>query len=789
MPAKNQCFYGSGTPLSRQYRNADHDCEIPVLVRALLHRITLASVLWAACAAAAEGSQAGSATTGAIGGRVIEARTGAALSRVLVTIEGSGPAELTDDEGRFELTGVEAGLRRLLISVVGYTFVRREVNVAPGERLELTIPLSEGTGTYAESVTVSTDRFHAPDPGVASQQVLGSADIQNLRGVAADDPLRAVQVLPGVATGDDLRSEFSVRGSGFGQMNLTVDGFASPYLLHTVRAVEDFSQSGSVAMINSDILENVTLLNGGYAQRFGDRTGGEVNFRLREGSRDRHQVRAAVSGTSASAVLEGPIGASRRGSWLVSGRHSYLHLIVERLMEEEGLHFKFADAQAKFVYDLTSSQRAELAILTGRSRFRSSQPGGNADDVFDGTNATAMAVSTWRMVWPSAMLTGKGMSAWNGFANDDAIGRVRLDEGADTQLAGRVDVTAALGPFAVEAGIQVERTDQRRTRIRYIQPRHQTVNDYEARGSRAGAYSLVRWAAGRLTIAPGVRADRWSVTGESTASPWVQSELRVGRGATLRGGAGVYRQFPAFEHTVGLLGRPDARASRADQFDLGVEQRIGEALRAQVTTYLRTEEGFLRRAGAETRLDGTRIVVGDQRAAFEQRLDGQSRGIELLVQRRHPNGLSGWISYGYGRHRRHDTVTGERYWSDLDQRHTLNIYAFYRVSDRTSLSAKLRAGSNTPAPGYFRQVDEGYFLSEQRNEYRLPAYSRLDVRANRTFSWGAHRLTLFGEVMNVLNRENVRFAPPNLTREPVRVFRLFEPLIPVVPSVGVLIEW
>ncbi len=43
MPAKNQCFYGSGTPLSRQYRNADHDCEIPVLVRALLHQITLAS--------------------------------------------------------------------------------------------------------------------------------------------------------------------------------------------------------------------------------------------------------------------------------------------------------------------------------------------------------------------------------------------------------------------------------------------------------------------------------------------------------------------------------------------------------------------------------------------------------------------------------------------------------------------------------------------------------------------------------------------------------------------------
>jgi hypothetical protein len=69
--------------------------------------------------------------------------------------------------------------------------------------------------------------------------MLGSADIQNLRGVLADDPLRAVQVLPGVASADDLRSEFSVRGSPFTHLNMTVDGFSTPYLLHTVRAIED----------------------------------------------------------------------------------------------------------------------------------------------------------------------------------------------------------------------------------------------------------------------------------------------------------------------------------------------------------------------------------------------------------------------------------------------------------------------------------------------------------------------------------------------------------------------
>lgn len=79
-----------------------------------------------------------------------------------------------------------------------------------------------------------------------------SPDIQNLRGVLTDDPLRAVQVLPGVATGDDLPSEFTVRGSNFSHMHLTLDGFTTPYLLHAFRAVEGESSSGSVAMINSD---------------------------------------------------------------------------------------------------------------------------------------------------------------------------------------------------------------------------------------------------------------------------------------------------------------------------------------------------------------------------------------------------------------------------------------------------------------------------------------------------------------------------------------------------------
>jgi hypothetical protein len=236
--------------------------------------------------------------TGRVTGIVIDTATGAPLSRVLVAdvtedapAGRPGPSAVTGADGTFELA-LPAGPRRLRVSVVGYSVAERLVTVVAGEAADVTISLAGGTG-YSEAVTVSAERFRTADPGAPAQQVLGSADIQNLRGVLADDPLRAVQALPGVATGDDLRSEFTVRGSNFSHMHLTLDGFTTPYLLHAIRAVEDESSSGSVAMINSDILQDVALVSGGYVQRSGNRTGASVEFNVRSGSRERPQVRAA----------------------------------------------------------------------------------------------------------------------------------------------------------------------------------------------------------------------------------------------------------------------------------------------------------------------------------------------------------------------------------------------------------------------------------------------------------------------------------------------------------------
>jgi hypothetical protein len=725
---------------------------------------------------------------GRIDGRVVDARTGAGLAKVAVVVAGHGPGTLTDADGRFVLAAVGAGSIRLYVSVVGYILVQRDVELSAGQTVSLTIPLTEGTGTYTETVTVAADAFRTAHPGVASQQVLGSADLQNLRGVLADDPLRAVQVLPGVATGDDLRSEFSVRGSDFNRMNFTVEGFATPFLLHTVRAIEDRANSGSVAMINSDILEDVALLNGGYPQQHGNRTGAEVDFRLREGSRDRRQLRVAVSGTNASAVVEGPLGAASRGSWLVSARKSYLDLLVRRF-RDEGLTFAFSDVQGKVVFDLTPRQKVEVVLLAGASKLRDIDID-DPSEVFVGRNTSAVSVAGWQFGGRRGLLSVRALGAYNSFRNDQTDTR-DLDEGDTTQAAARIDGAFTLRRgLQLDAGAQVERTLEARRRLRVSSGVLGTVNDYSGSAVRDGAFVQVRWRPlETVTLIPGLRADRWSLTGEATASPWMTGEWRLPGGLTVRGGTGVYRQFPDFERVIGSLGTTTNTHERAMHFDLGVEGQVTPTTRWQVVLYRRDEENFLRRFGAETRLVNGRVVRGSISTRYQNRLDGETRGVEILLQRRTPNGLSGWISYAYGRNRYEDRLNGESFRGDLDQRHTFNVYAFYRVSARTSVTGKLRLGTNFPAPGYYGGTEGSYVVVDRRNELGLPLYSRLDLRANRTFNWSRNRLTLFAEVMNVLNRDNVRISIPRVNSSTRSVTRLFESMIPIVPSAGILIEF
>lgn len=741
-------------------------------------------------------AQAGATVTG----QVVDGVSGVGLSDVRVQVQGQPGSVLTDARGQFTLGDLPPGPHVLTVSVVGFVMVRRDITLGEGGSIYLLIPLTEGTGTYTERVEVTGDLFRPGEPAVAAQQVLGSADLQNLRGLVLDDPVRAMQILPGVAATDDLYSEFSVRGSDFGRIGLALDGVPSRFLSHSVQGVED---GGSIGMINSDVLESVSLLNGSYPQRFGNRTGAQIEMMLREGSRDRAQARVALSGSSASIVGEGPVGGGRKASWLFSARKSYLDLLIEQVADNQSFAFGFTDVAAKVVVDVTARHQLQVSGLAGRAAFDADQREVGLNDPLVATNRGWLGAVTWRYARGPRLTWTQRLGVTGGQFANRSLARVVLDEGRSTDVSARSDMVFVAGPsLTIEAGGSAHWQDERVTKRRVVNPtRPPDIREDAALDSRwVGGYALGRWTLPRgAIVGAGARVDHWDGTGQTTASPWVNAQVRIA-GLDVIGGTGVFRQFPGFNAITGLRGTPGLPAERAWHADVGIGRRMGAHLRAHAVWFHRAERDGVRLPGDEWQLvDGRpRPPLAD--TVYETRLDGTAQGVELMVQRRSPNGLSGWASYSIGRYQQHDVVTGERFNGDFDQRHAVSLYGVYRLNDRTSVALKLRASSNFPVRGYFEELPASaehpvpddqparYGLFATRNGTRLPIYQRLDLRANRTWTLQRSRVTLYVELMNVFGKTNWRTGNGGI-RPDGEIVGLLDPLVPFVPSAGLLWEF
>lgn len=744
------------------------------------------------------------ASAGSLSGVVVDGRTGVALADVAVTVAPDGVSARTGADGRFVVAGLAAGEKELVVSAVGYTLARRRVEVTASGAAGLVVPLSEGVGTYVEELTVTSGPFEPPEKLVPAQHRLGSGDLQSLRGMLLDDPLRALQALPGVSAADDLHGTFSLRGSGLRHIGFTLDGVPAPFLLHTVQETEG---GGSIGMVNSDVLESVSLLVGGHPQRFGNRLGGRVDFQTREGSRDRAHASAALSGTSASATAEGPLG-GRAGSWLVSARKSYLDLLLERLFPDDEFVFAFEDAHARLMYDVSSRHQLQVTGLAGQSRFD------DAADLGVGETATAdnrawLATLGWRFLPGSrTVLVQRAYSSGIRYGNLNRDGAV-LDRGTLGERGYRLDAShAGSGRLQAETGLELRHLAE--TRFRQRGGLDDTlVRQEQLRDSTTAAawYGLLRWSIGsRVEIGPGARIDYWGLTGATPVSPWLQAQWQAPGAVRVTAGTGLYHQFPDFRHVSGLSGSPDLRPERAWHADLGLEREMGRFFRWRVTAFNRDERGILRLPGSELRMVGGVLQPPSPASRYVNVLQGQARGVEVLLQRKDPNGLSGWIAYAFATTRYRDRSTGEEFRGDYDQPHALNVYLHYRKSARTSFSARWRAASNFPIPGYWEErtprlagpvpaglpseaAGFGYFVGTQRNELRLPAYSRLDLRADRTATVGRARLTLFAEITNVLNQTNYRAGSADVNGFTGRATNLTEDLFPIVPSVGLRVEF
>ncbi|MCC7010888.1 MAG: TonB-dependent receptor [Acidobacteria bacterium] len=717
-----------------------------------------------------------------IKGQVVNGRTLSPIADVLVALSETDRSARTSPDGRFAFEDLTPGTYTLTVSTVGYIFVRRPITVSSGSIVDLQVPLAEGTGTYEESVHVTAGPADHTPP--TASVALTSSALQDLREMAADDPVRAMQALPGASTGDDFRAEFSVRGSAFRHGGIVVDGTPTNLMFHAMGGLED---PGSIAMINTDVLASASLDVGAHALTHGDWLGPTIAFDLREGSRDRRALRFAVSGTNASVVAEGPLGAGRRGSWLVSVRRSYVDWLVRVLEPDIDATVGFYDGQAKVGYDLTPRQHVEALFIGGRAHYENSTATG-ANQINHAWSNAMLGSAAWRLTHDRVLVSQRLSFVGN---HIDITGRSgqALGVGQTRSLLWRADASFFAAPgWQIDGGLKVERSSTDQTLRAFanaagvLELRADLPFD-RARTIGDGWGQVIRTTS-RGRLAMGARVAHDTATGSTGTSPWLVGHHEIGI-VHVFGGVSGARQFPALSE-MGRAPEP-LQAERAWNADLGVAQPISAKTHWRVAAFRRREWNGLR-AIEEDRLASGDRIVGSPFTLLASRLDTRASGVELVLERRSETGASGWVGYTWSHARATDTTTGEGFDADFDQRHTFNLFVQQRVSYRVKLFAKLRMGSNFPIVGYFDGSANDLVLGAERNLVRLPVYSRFDIGGRRTFTFRRSRLTMFIEFVNLWNRRNLGPGRGSI-RSNLAAIGYAERLLPLVPSGGLLLEF
>ena len=731
-------------------------------------------------------------------GRVVDANTGEAMANVRVVAKLTDKTTITDGNGAFTLE-LPPGPQELYITTVTYGLVKKEINVGAAEGV-VEIALNEDAAALTEHVTIVPDPFESTRTTSTFEQTLNKRELQATSSILLSDPIRAAQTLPGVGSNDDFRSEFSVRGAGFDRVGLWLDGVLTDNFVHTIAG--GYLDTGSLSVINSDAVNSVSLLSGGSPANFGDRTAAVLDVDSRDGNRVKAAGRIAASLSGISGIIDGPIS-TRKGSYLVAARKSYTGYLIRRINDQNQFAnnppiLSFADVQGKLLYDFSARNQVGVSAIFGSFDFDRNRDRELlfVNSVFRGESRNFLLNSHWsftpnpRVFWQTRFFALK-----TNFKNVNRDERI-LNDGDRSQFGIRSDVSFALPRSnRLEAGLYVRRLDVNSFSQRFsfadVPGDASSVDfgSFDQSGTEQAYYAQDTWSNERwgLQFTGGLRVEHSDITSQTLTSPRASLTWSINERWRVHATAGSYYQFPDFEQVFGRLGSRSLRAERATNVSGGVEALLGDRVRLSFELFDR-EDANLFFSISEPRFD--RGLFSFAEFPFRNALDGHARGFELTLQRRSANKLAGWISYSYLRTKLTDSQTGLSFVADNEQRHLLNVYAGYRFTDTWNLSSVFRFGSGPPLPGFFRQVDSTYFLSDQRNEVRLPDYARWDVRVSKAFLFNRWKLTVTGEVLNLLNRNNLRYEGfDGFDTNTGRVFGRLARVLPILPSVGAVIEF
>jgi len=223
---------------------------------------------------------------------------------------------ITNFTGKYVINGVISGQYHLIASTIGFNTDTIPVEIID-QNLLIPINLFEER-MELEMAEIVADRVS--ERTSTSNVSFTPKTLENSQGMT-EDPLRTIASLPGIGRQGDLfsPSQIYVRG-GAPDENL--------FLMDNNKVYFPYFFGGQKSIFNTDAVESIELLTGGFSAAYGNHMSSVMNVATRDGDFENYKGGVSLGFYNSSAKFEGPV-IKEKLSALVAVRRTYLDLFLD----------------------------------------------------------------------------------------------------------------------------------------------------------------------------------------------------------------------------------------------------------------------------------------------------------------------------------------------------------------------------------------------------------------------------------------------------------------------------
>lgn len=724
-----------------------------------------------------------------ISGYARDVQNGETLIGATITINGNVKGITTNQYGFYSITLLQGGYD-VICSYAGFQPKLISIKLNADQQLNFDL----ATGAALQEVIISSKRKdgNVKDPQMG-KFVLPIEQIKAIPAFLGEvDLLKTIQLLPGVRNAGEGSAGIYVRGGGPDQNLIMLDDaivYNSGHLF------------GFFSIFNSDAIKNVSLIKGGMPAQYGGRLSSVLDISMKEGNDKKFQVEGGIGLIASRISIQGPIK-KNKASFIISARRTYVDAIAKPFVKSSsqfyGSGYYFYDLNAKMNYRFSEKDRLYISGYFGR-------------DVFDFVNGKRSL--NVNIPWGNATGTMRYNHVFNKrlFGNTSLVFNNYNFSFQAAQSNFKIKLASGIRDITLKQDFDLYPFTGHKVKFGGLYTYHKftpsvvsgtqdTVvfkpqNAQAKFAHEAAVYVQDDWeVSDKIKINAGLRYSWFQQIGpyniyttDANGNHTDSTVFKSGQGVKTYGGL-----EPRFTLRYGINDETSFKASVTRNLQyIHLVSNSGSTLPTDLwvpSTYkVKPQISWLYAAGLfknfkenmyETSVElyykRMQNQIEYQEGYTPNTLEdtekfftfgrGWSYGSEFFINKTKGR-LTGWIGYtlSYTWRKFPKLNFGEKYPAKYDRRNDLSVVALYELTKRWKLSATFVYGSGnaTTLPQRFYLVN-GVLTQEYSriNEYRLPAYHRLDFAAiyspkkNETRKWKSEWVF---SIYNVYSRKNPYF--------------------------------